>query len=61
MKVIATNTGFYLRLRQEGDEFELENKNLFSSKWMKKAKQSSTSSKELKPKKQKDEVKEELF
>ena len=36
MKVIATNTGFYLSLRQKGDEFELENENLFSSKWMKK-------------------------
>lgn len=61
MKVIATNTGFYLSLRQKGDEFELENENLFSSVWMKKAKEApSTSSVKSKTKKQK-EAKEELF
>jgi hypothetical protein len=61
MKVIATNTGFYLSLKQKGDEFELENENLFSSKWMKKVKEApSTSSTKSKPKKQK-EAKEELF
>lgn len=61
MKVIATNTGFYLSLKQKGDEFELENENLFSSKWMKQVKEAlSTSSPKSKPKKQK-EAKEELF
>jgi hypothetical protein len=61
MKVIATDTGFYLSLRKKGDEFELENENLFSSKWMKKAEESPiASSDQPKPKKQK-KSKEELF
>jgi len=60
MEVIATDTGFYLSLRQKGDRFILENESLFSSKWMKKVKESPTSSEEPKTKKQK-KAKEELF
>ena len=61
MEVIATDTGFYLSLRQKGDRFILENESLFSSKWMKKAEESPiASSEEPKPKKQK-KAKEELF
>jgi len=60
MKVIATDIGFYLSLRKKGDEFELENESLFSSKWMKKAEPSPTSSEQPKPKRQK-KAKEGLF
>lgn len=60
MEVIATDTGFYLSLRQKGDQFILENESLFSSKWMKKVEPSPTSSEEPKPKRRK-KSKEELF
>jgi len=37
MKVRATAQGYYGRLRNEGDEFELAGKKDFSERWMEKA------------------------
>lgn len=63
MKVIAKKTGFYLSLRNKGDEFELEDEKLFSSIWMKKVEDSpiasSNETKTEKPKQKK--AKKDLF
>ena len=37
MKVIATEKGFYDKIRQEGDEFEIKDKSALGS-WMKEVK-----------------------
>ena len=36
MKVTATEVGFYGKLRQPGDSFDIKNEKAFSKVWMKK-------------------------